>query len=100
MALIGTLERHGLDSTSGISWVDSAGINRVTARLSRSLGLPDAWPDILGLALRSRDGDDQADVLLASTGASRTGRFLLMMRRRATSAVFTSLMPYKGATGP
>ena len=100
VALVGTLERHGLDSSSGISWVDSVGTDRVTARFSRSLGLPDAWPDILGLAVRIPNGEDQADVLLASTGASRTGRFILSLRRRVTAAVFTTLMPYKGASGP
>lgn len=100
VALVGTLKRYGHDSASGIPWVDSPGMEHVTARFSRSLGLPDAWPDILGLAVRIPNGEKHADVLLASTGASRAGRFMLTLHRRAAAAVFTTMMPYKGAAGP
>ena len=100
VALVGTLERYGHDLASGISWVDSPGTDHVTARLSRSLGLPDALPDILGLAVRIPKGEGHADVLLASTGASRAGRFILTLHRSPTAAVFTTLMPYKGEAGP
>ena len=96
--LAGTLERHG--SASGAAWVDTAGTDPVTARLSRSLGLPGRFPDMLGLALRFANDGTPSDVLLASTGASRAGRFALTLRRNAAAGVFSSLMPYKTASGP
>lgn len=96
--LVGTLERHG--SASGTEWVDTAGTDLVTARLSRSLGLPGRCPDVLGLALRLANDGTPSDVLLASTGASRAGRFALTLRRNAAAGVFSSLMPYKTPAGP
>ncbi len=57
VALTGTIERHPGAGKSGIAWADTAGSDAVTARLSRSIGTPPGWPDILGLALRiSTDG--------------------------------------------
>jgi hypothetical protein len=96
--LAGTLEKQA--SASGAAWVDTAGTHPVTARLSRSLGLPGRCPDVLGLALRFTENGTPADVLLASTGSSRAGRFALTMRRDAAAGVFSSLMPYKTASGP
>ncbi|MFF2030361.1 hypothetical protein [Arthrobacter sp. NPDC058192] len=96
--LTGTLERHG--ASSGAEWIDTAGTDPVTARLSRSLGLPGRCPDVLGLALRFTNDGTPSDVLLASTGASRAGRFALTLRRNAAAGVFSSLMPYKTASGP
>jgi hypothetical protein len=96
--LAGTLVRHG--SASGAAWIDAAGTDPVTARLSRSLGLPGRFPDVLGLALRCTSDGTASDVLLASTGASRAGRFTLTLRRNAAAGVFSSLMPYKTASGP
>jgi hypothetical protein len=96
--LAGTLERHG--AASGMAWVDTVGTDPVTARLSRSLGLPGRSPDVLGLALRFASDGTPSDVLLASTGASRAGRFALTVRRNAAAGVFSSLMPYKTASGP
>ncbi|RII96204.1 hypothetical protein DZF97_17980, partial [Clavibacter nebraskensis] len=60
-----------------------------------------ALPDVLGLALRI-PGDDGAtvDVLLASTGLSPVGRFLLAPRRAFSGARLTTLMPYRGSAGP
>ena len=72
----------------------------MTARLSRSLGLPGPSPDVLGLALRFASDGTPSDILLASTGASRAGRFALTVRRNAAAGVFSSLMPYKTTSGP
>lgn len=61
LSLVGELTRHGMEdravvgmpgARSGISWLDTAGTDQVQARFSRSVGLPEALPDILGLALR------------------------------------------------
>jgi hypothetical protein len=100
LQLGGQLERLGTDFASGIPWLDEPGTNDVVARLSRSIGLPPRFPDIIGLALRITVDGDPADILLASTGTSRTGRFLLLPRRNLATGVMTTLMPYKGAHGP
>ncbi|MFJ5698363.1 SRPBCC domain-containing protein [Arthrobacter sp. NPDC093139] len=132
ISLVGELTRHGLQGgaasripgggmpggsgmpggRSGISWLDAPGTDQVQARFSRSVGLPDALPDILGLALRiggatgsgsSASGSDAtgtADVLFASTGWGVPARFLLLPRLDVGAARFTTLMPYRGADGP
>ncbi|MDQ0850050.1 hypothetical protein QFZ65_001988 [Arthrobacter sp. B3I9] len=100
VALAGTIERQGGGSASGIGWIDSAGTDPVRARLSRSLGTPQGWPDIVGLALRISTETGPADVLLASTLLRWPGRLLLIPQRHASSSNLTSLMPYKGADGP
>lgn len=100
VALAGTIERHPSGSASGIDWIDSAGTDPVTARLSRSLGMPQGWPDIIGLALRISTQAGPADVLLASTFLPWPGRLLLVPHRYASDSNLTSLMPYKGDDGP
>ena len=100
VALRGTVDRKPGDTASGIQWIDSPGSNPVSARLSRSIGLPAGWPDILGLAFRITTETGPADVLLASTPMSWPGRLLLTAHRDAGSTTFTSLMPYQGAKGP
>lgn len=99
VALTGTVQRHGRSAASGIGWIDSAGTNQVRARMSRSVGTPPGWPDIIGLALRITTETGPADVLLASTPLAWPGRLLLIPRRRA-SGNLTSLMPYRGGKGP
>jgi hypothetical protein len=100
VALTGTIERRPGGAGSGILWIDSAGTDAVSARLSRSLGTPSGWPDIIGLALRITTETGSADVLLASTGMSWPGRLMLTAHRYASSSKLTSLMPYKGFRGP
>ncbi|GAB3270279.1 hypothetical protein GCM10027449_05200 [Sinomonas notoginsengisoli] len=95
--LAGSLEVDG--GTSGIPFLDTPSSTPVTARLSRSLGLPLPWPDIIGLALRFPKHDGDADLLLASTGWGVPGRFFLTMHRTAGPANLTSLMPYRGSRG-
>jgi hypothetical protein len=99
--LMGVLERDGLPRrASGIPWLDAAGTNPVDVRLSRSLGLPGSFPDIIGLAVRFTEQGRMCDLLLATTGPSGLGRFILRLRRDAASAVFSTMMPYKSAKGP
>ena len=100
VALTGTIERSPGTTGSGIRWIDSPGSEAVTARLSRSIGTPPEWPDILGLAIRITTETGHADLLLASTGMSRAGRWFLTPHRTASTSAFTSLMPYKGTNGP
>lgn len=81
---------------SGEDWMDSSGTEEVTARISRSVGLPESMPDVVGLALRVGD----ADILLSTTGYSFPTRFLLRPRRALLDGPFTSIMPFRGAGGP
>lgn len=108
----------GLPAASGVAWLDDAGTRHVRGRFSRSAGLPESLPDILGLALRtpagfgdsgpSGTGDsdgfgdtaDVGDVLFASTGWGVPGRFVLLPKLDVGTARFTTLMPYKGTHGP
>lgn len=103
LGLAGELTRTGNPAgPSGIDWLDSPGTDQVVARFSRSVGLPQALPDILGLALRISPsmGGGPADVLFASTGWRLPGRFLLMPWLDVAGATLTTLMPYRGRRGP
>ncbi|MEV7663451.1 hypothetical protein [Paenarthrobacter sp. NPDC089316] len=99
--LVGSLDRDpGAREPSGIPWLDAAGSTMVEARISRSIGLPDAFPDIIGLAVRFTEEDKVSNLLLATTGPTGLGRFILRLRRNAAAAFFSSMMPYKSQTGP
>jgi hypothetical protein len=97
----GVIDRQGAATTTGVSWLDEAGIDDVAVRFSRSVGLRAPRPDILGLALRipvatSRFGD----VLLATTGTGVVSRYVLLPARRHGSRAYTSLFPSRTGTGP
>jgi hypothetical protein len=98
--LRGRIHRQGSPTASGVPWLDDAGEDDVVVRLSRAIGLPEALPDIHGLALRVLSDGGPADLLLASTGWSRLGRFVLTFGREPESRPLTSLLPYRTARGP
>lgn len=102
IGLAGNLTRAGSSgATSGLEWLDTPGIDSVRARFSRSVGLPQQLPDILGLALRVTPSSGViTDVLFASTGWRLPGKFLLQPKLDVASATFTTLMPYRGGKGP
>jgi hypothetical protein len=100
VCLVGRLECTATARCSGIRWLDEPGSVKVEARLSRGLGLPEGLPDIMGLALRVVEQERTIDLLLATTGFSRPGRFLVLLRRRLDRAAFGSLIPYQGTRGP
>jgi hypothetical protein len=102
VALAGTLTPVAGRAASGLAWLDALDAPlAVDARFSRGGGLPPSLPDVLGLALRiPGDGSTTVDVLLASTGLSPVGRFLLAPRRAFSGARLTTLMPYRGTAGP
>jgi hypothetical protein len=83
-----------------VPWLDSAGQDDATVRISRGIGLPDALPDVQGLAIRIALGGAEADLLLASTGTGRLTRYVLTPTRRATGRSLTSLLPYRSPRGP
>jgi hypothetical protein len=88
---------------AGIRWIDtppSGGTQRVTARVSRGVGLPPQLPDIIGLALRFETPAGPADVELSSTGFDVPGRYMLLPHRSASSPWYSTLLPYRGSLGP
>jgi hypothetical protein len=102
VTLAGTLTPVAGRAASGLAWLDALDAPlAVDARLSRSVGLPAALPDVLGIALRIPDGGGTTvDVLLASTGLSPASRFLLAPRRSISGAALSTLMPYRASVGP
>ncbi|WP_261163823.1 hypothetical protein [Microbacterium sp. Marseille-Q6965] len=100
--LRGELVWLGNPRRSGVHWIDSpSGASvPVVARLSRSVGLPPALPDVPGLALRMDAGGRPADVQLASAGFGVPGRFLLAPTRSVSRARFTTVVPYRTPSGP
>lgn len=102
----GDISWGGAPHDSGLDWVDvppPAGRARVRARISRSVGLADGLPDILGLAVRVEDARgelaDGADIEFASTGRAFPLRFALLPAFRAERARYGILLPYRGRRG-
>lgn len=95
----GRLVRHGSITRSGVAWLDEPGEDDVLVRLSRAIGLPRGVPDIHGLAMRVTTPGNAGDLLLATTGWGRLGRFVLVPTRDAGSRPLTSLLPYRTAGG-
>ena len=80
------------------SGADPATSCRAVVRVSRGVGLPQAVPDVLGVAVKILDlhgpGHDQ-DLLLASAAGGRFGSRLLVPRRTFDGTRFSSLLPYR-----
>jgi hypothetical protein len=88
--------------SSGVPLLDDAGACEVTVRVSRAAGLPAWLPDVYGLALRlpGPSGGEVADLLFASTGDSRLGRFALLVHSQLTDGPLTTLLPVRSPAGP
>lgn len=98
--LTATLHRIGVQPPTGVPWLDDPGTDDVVVRLSRALGLPHGVPDIFGLALRVPVGEARhGDILFASTGLGRLGRFLLRPSRSPRARPMTTLLPYRTDQG-
>ncbi|WP_182111818.1 phosphodiesterase [Actinotalea sp. JY-7876] len=93
--LRGRLERTG--GSTGVAWFDGAGTDDVVVRLSRGAGLPDGWPDVHGLALRTPAGED---LLLSTTGRPVGLRHVLAAQRAVGRGTYSSVMPFRTARGP
>ena len=97
----GTLQRHGLEPPLGVAFLDTPGDQPVLARESRSIGLPESFPDIHGLAIRVTNADHSpGDLLLATTGWGRLTRFVLTASRTTYGRPMTTLFPYRTDAGP
>jgi hypothetical protein len=102
LILHGHITWLGNPIASGISWVDEPPMapTPVVARVSRSVGLPSAVPDIYGLAFRFDADGEPADVELASTGLGVPLRFALLPHVSPSRVTFGTLLPYRGVDGP
>ena len=91
----------GGGADSGIAWVDQPAGTRQTgvARVSRSIGLPPALPDVLGLAVRVETPAGPADLELSTSGIGMPGRFALLLHLHAEGGWFGTLLPYRGRYG-
>ena len=97
VVVAGVLERTGgLDT--GVAWLDRPARDDVTVRLSRGAGLPEPWPDVLGLAVRIPAGERPVDLLLSSTGRGPLTRLLPAPRRDARGP-YSSIMGYRSPAG-
>src|SRR3954452_24869841 len=88
----GTLQRRGLDTATGVAWLDEPGQDDVLMRWSRAIGLPSPVPDIHGLAIRVDRSDGYGDVLFATTGWSGPTRAVLLPGISGDRAM-TTLLP-------
>ncbi|HEX6232350.1 MAG TPA: hypothetical protein VFZ63_04420 [Jiangellaceae bacterium] len=94
------IRRTGASVEWGCRWLDEPGDDSGTARLSRSIGLPAPVPDIQGLAITfTGDDGERHDLLLATTGLGRWGRFLLIPRSDPYTSSYGSLFPYRSPRG-
>ncbi|MFU8947808.1 hypothetical protein ACLRGF_13880 [Mycetocola zhadangensis] len=102
IALTGTLRWLTDRAPSGIDIIDHPHTSTLplTARVSRSVGVPSPLPDVIGLAVRFDTTTGPADVLLASTGFGVPSRFWLAAHRSPSRARLTTLMPLKTPHGP
>jgi hypothetical protein len=102
VALNGSLRWLTGRGPSGIDFIDHPHTSELplTARVSRSLGVPSPLPDVIGLAVRVETTTGPADVLLASTGFGVPSRFWLAAHRSPSKARLTMLMPLRTARGP
>ncbi len=94
----GVLRRGGSSPAWGVPWLDETATDPVVVRLSRGAGLPDALPDLLGLAVRLPGPAGPVDLLLSSTGSGPLARWVPVPRRDA-AVPYTSLMGYRTTAG-
>lgn len=69
------------------------GTEHALVRLSRGIGLPEAAPDVLGLAIKLPDLDH--DLLLATSGEGAVTRHLLIPARGFFRRPYSSVLPYE-----
>ncbi|AWB86249.1 hypothetical protein [Mycetocola zhujimingii] len=102
VALTGSLRWLTGRGASGIDFIDHPHTSELplTARVSRSIGVPAPLPDVIGLALRFETTGAPADLLLASTGFGVPSRFWLAAHRSPSRARLTTLMPLRTPNGP
>lgn len=82
----------------GVALLDEATTHDAVVRISRGIGLPDALPDFLGLALRVVDAhgpDEHQDLLFVSAGSPPVLRHALVPARSFDHERYSTLVPYR-----
>lgn len=82
---------------TGTALLDDARTWPVLVRLSRSVGLPDRLPDVLGIAVRVLDAHGAGrhqDLLLSSSVRAPVLRHLPVPRHDLLGATYSSITPY------
>ena len=99
--LAGSLSTTGGAGT-GVALLDAPGRYDVLVRVSRSAGLPELLPDVLGLAVRVLDAHGPGasqDLLLDSTRPEPLLRRWPVPARHHLSVLHGSLLPYDAPSG-
>jgi hypothetical protein len=82
----------------GVPLLDEPGRHRALVRFSRGAGLPERFPDLLGIAVRVLDahgpGDDQ-DLLFTSSGSAPGLRHVLSPACSFDHGRYSSILPYE-----
>ena len=94
------LVRSGTTEPWDVPWLDEPGTDRGIVRLSRSVGLPEGWPDILGLAFRFTDDAGPHDLLLASTATAPVLRHAILPRVDPFATAYSSSFTFSTPRGP
>lgn len=82
----------------GVPLLDDAGRHDCVVRVSRSIGLPERLPDIVGIAVRVHDAHGPGrhqDLLLDSALSWPLARRVPVLRFDLLSTLFSSLTPYE-----
>jgi hypothetical protein len=82
----------------GVPLLDEPGSHAAVVRFSRSVGLPDALPDVLGVGVRVLDAHgtgQHQDLLLDSTSELPLARRLPLPMYDMLRAAYSSLTPYE-----
>lgn len=90
------------DLLAGVPFLTTRAEHEGVVRFSRSLGLPERAPDILGIAVRLPDahGRDRAqDLLLVTSGDGLLVHHLFVPGRGYFDRPFSSVLPYRGGGG-
>ncbi len=93
-----TLTVWGTRRPWAVPLINEPGERGCIVRVSRAIGLPEALPDIHGVAVRLGRLPEAADLLFATTGSGRVSRYVLLLRRSGRAGM-TTLMPVRTATG-
>lgn len=84
------------DEPHGARLLDEPGDRPCTIRLSRGVGLPEARPDILGVAVRVGEQDLLFATVLAATGP---GRHVLAPARSFADRPLSTILPHRTRDG-
>ncbi|WP_369055369.1 hypothetical protein [Kineococcus terrestris] len=95
------LHRRGLGTgATGVPWLDEAADEPALVRFSRAAGLPVPLPDVLGLAVRTWDGDGRPRDLMLSTTGTRPRARRFIVPRRAWGSTYSSVLSFASPAGP